>query len=78
MKEILAKRLRECREQRGITQSQAAIYCGITEHTYQNYELCAREPKLSILVRIAEFYQVSLDYLAGLTDDPKPCGRRKE
>lgn len=46
-----------------------AIYCDITEKAYQNYELMIREPKLEILVRIAELYQVSLDYLVGRSDN---------
>ena len=68
MKEILAKRLKECRKAKGLTQMQAATYCDITEKAYQNYELMTREPKLEILVRIADLYQVSLDYLTGRTD----------
>lgn len=68
MKEILAKRLKECRKARGLTQMQVATYCDITEKAYQNYELMTREPKLEILVRIADLYQVSLDYLTGRTD----------
>lgn len=68
MKEILAKRLKECRKQKGLTQNQVAIYCDITEKAYQNYELMTREPKLEILIRIAEFFDVSLDYLVGRTD----------
>lgn len=69
MKDILAKRLRACRKEKGLTQGQVAIYCDITETAYQNYELMTREPKLEILVRIAELYQVSLDYLVGRSDD---------
>lgn len=69
MKSILAKRLRTCRKEKGLTQGQVAIYCDITETAYQNYELMTREPKLEILVRIAELYQVSLDYLVGRSDD---------
>ena len=65
MKEILAKRLKECRKAKGLTQMQVATYCDITEKAYQNYELMTREPKLEILVRIADLYQVSLDYLTG-------------
>ena len=61
MKEILAKRLKECRKASGLTQMQVATYCDITEKAYQNYELMTREPKLEILVRIADLYQVSLD-----------------
>ena len=68
MKEILAKRLKECRKARGLTQMQVATYCDITEKAYQNYELMTREPKLEILVRIADLYQVSLDYLTGRTE----------
>ena len=68
MKDILAKRLKQCRKERGFTQNEVAVYCGITEKTYQNYELMTREPKLEILIRIAELYHVSLDYLAGRTD----------
>ena len=68
MKEILAKRLKECRKAKGLTQMQVATYCDITEKAYQNYELMTREPKLEILVRIADLYQVTLDYLTGRTD----------
>ena len=71
MKEVLARRLKECRKQRGLTQMQVAVYCDITEKAYQNYELMTREPKLELLARIAALYEVSLDYLAGRTDDPK-------
>ena len=68
MKEILAKRLKECRKAQGLTQMQVATYCDITEKAYQNYELMTREPKLEILIRIADLFQVSLDYLTGRTE----------
>lgn len=68
VRERLAKRLRQCRKERGLTQGQVAIYCDITEKAYQNYELMMREPKLEILIRIADFYGVTLDYLVGRTD----------
>ena len=53
----------------GLTQGQVAIYCDITEKAYQNYELMTREPKLEILVRIADLYKVSLDYLVGWSEE---------
>ena len=65
MKKVLAERLKKCRKERGFTQNQVAIYCDITEKAYQNYEFMTREPKLEILVRIADLYGVSLDYLVG-------------
>ena len=75
MSGILAKRLRKCREDAGLTQIKVAIYCDITEKAYQNYELGVHEPRIHILIRIAQFYKVSIDYLVGLTDDPTPYPR---
>lgn len=68
MKEILAQRLKACRKEKCLTQMQVAVYCDITEKAYQNYELMTREPKLEILIRIADLYGVSLDYLVGRSD----------
>lgn len=68
MREILAQRLKQCRKSKGYSQRQVAIYCDITENAYQNYELMLREPKLEILIRIADLYNVSLDYLTGRTE----------
>lgn len=68
MREILARRLKQCRAEKGLTQREVAIYCDLTEKAYQNYELTTREPKLEILLRIADFFDVSIDYLVGRTD----------
>ena len=68
MKELLAQRLKACRKEKSLTQMQVAVYCDITEKAYQNYELMTREPKLEILIRIADLYGVSLDYLVGRSD----------
>lgn len=68
MKKILSNRLKQCRQEKGLTQRQVAIYCDITEKAYQNYELMSREPKLEILLRIADLFDVSLDYLTGRTN----------
>ncbi len=65
MRNILAERLKLCRKEKGYTQLQVAIYCDITEKAYQNYELMTREPKIDILIRIADLYDVSIDYLVG-------------
>lgn len=68
MRTTLSERLKSCRKESGYTQNQVAIYCDITEKTYQNYELMTREPKIEILIRIADLYGVSIDYLVGRTD----------
>jgi len=78
MKDVLSERLKRCRKETGLPQIKVAIYCDITEHAYQNYELGVHEPRLSILMRIAQLYNVSIDYLVGLTDDPTPYPRTLE
>lgn len=76
MKEILAERLRKCRKEAGLTQIKAATYCDMTENGYQNYENAIREPRVINLVRIAEFYEVPVDYLVGMTDEARPRADR--
>ena len=61
----------------GYTQIQAATYADITEMAYGNYERAKQMPKLDILMRIADVYKVSVDYLVGRTDIPDPYPRRK-
>ena len=68
MRDILSKRLRECRKEKGLAQWEVAVYCDISEKTYQNYELMTRDPKLDILIKIDDCYGVSLDYLTGRTE----------
>lgn len=68
MRDVLSRRLKECRKDKGLTQGQVAILCDITEKAYQNYELMTREPKIEILIRIADLYGVSIDYLVGRSD----------
>lgn len=75
MQDVLAQRLKECRKKLGYTQIQAAIHADITEAAYNNYERAKKMPRLDILIRIADMYQVSLDYLTGRTDFPS-CTRR--
>ena len=68
MKNFLAARLKQCRKERGLSQREVAIYCDISERAYQNYEIMRREPKLEILIKIADYFGVSLDYLVGRTE----------
>ena len=65
MKDIISKRLKELRKKHGYSQNEVAIYCDITEKAYQNYELKTRLPKIDVLVKIADLYKISLDYLVG-------------
>lgn len=68
--QILAKRLKELRESRRIYQREIAEYLGLSPRGYQDYETNQNDPKLKTLIAIADYYQVSIDYLVGRTDEP--------
>ena len=63
-------RLRELRELRKITQSDVANQLYISRQSYNFYENGQREPNLEMLIKLSDFYQVSIDYLLGRTDNP--------
>lgn len=63
-------RLKELRLSKHITQKEISNYLNIAENSYQRYELGTREPKLSIMIQISDYYNVSIDYLVGRTDNP--------
>ena len=67
----LNEALKRCRKLRKVTQKQAAISAGVTESMYQFYEYGKREPTASVLISLADYFDVSLDYLVGRSDDPK-------
>ena len=56
------------REQNGLTQEQAAKEIGIAYRSYRRYEAGEREPGVTALIRIADYYGVTIDYLVGRTD----------
>ncbi len=63
---ILGQRLKELREEAGLTQKELAQKLNIHSVTYLHYEKSQREPPLALLVEFALFYDVSVDYLLGL------------
>ena len=65
---ILGERLKELREERGMTQKQCAAQFGLNSVTYLHYEKDQRQPPLALLAEFSRFYGVSVDYLLGLTD----------
>ena len=58
-------RLVQFREHRHLSQTAVANEIGIALRTYQYYERGEREPQLSILIRLADFYRIPLDELVG-------------
>lgn len=59
----LGERLKLCREKKGLSQKEAAEKIGVKNNTLSNYESGERRPDYEILVRLADLYDVSLDYL---------------
>lgn len=68
MEIILGQRLKELREEKQLTQKQLADIFNLNSVTYLHYEKEHHEPPLSLLADFAKFYDVSVDYLLGLTD----------
>lgn len=71
-------RLRDLREDKDLTQIDLVNILGIHKTTYTNYEQGKREIPFALAIRLAKFYDVSLDYIAGLTDDPIPLYKREK
>ena len=66
------QRLQELKQRQGVMQKDVASAVGVPLRTSQRYERGENEPQLSTLIRIADFYGVTLDYLAGRSDVPGP------
>ena len=65
---VFSERLVSLRKSKGVSQAFAAKEIRISPRAYQKYEYEESEPTLSVAARIADFYGVSLDYLAGLEE----------
>lgn len=63
-------RLRDLREDMDLTQDELVKRLGMHKTTYTNYEQGKREPPFELIIKLAKFYNVSTDYIAGLTDVP--------
>jgi transcriptional regulator with XRE-family HTH domain len=65
-------RLRDLREDRDLTQKTLADYLQVHQTTYSDYELGRLNVPVPILHKLADYYQVSVDYLLGRTDVAAP------
>ena len=50
----------------------------VSQNTYSQYEIGVSRYPLDAIIKLAEYYGVSIDYLVGLTDEPKPYPRKKK
>ena len=68
---MLYKRIRELREDNDLTQREMAKNLNCSQQVYSNYELGQRDIPTDILIKLAIFYNTSIDYILGITDNPK-------
>ena len=66
-----SERLVLLRKSNGLTQKKLATEMNLSELAIQNYESQRRKPAFDVLIALADFFDVSLDYLVGRSDDPE-------
>ncbi|MBO5092282.1 MAG: helix-turn-helix transcriptional regulator [Clostridia bacterium] len=71
-----AQRIKSLREDRDLNQEDVAKVLGTSQSYYAQYENCKRELPFSRAIELAKFYNVSLDYLAGIIQMPESLDRK--
>lgn len=64
-------RFRDLREDADLTQDELVRLLNMHKTTYTNYEQGKREPPFELIIKLAKIYNVSIDYIAGLSEDTK-------
>ena len=70
------QRLKDVREDNDKTQKEIAEYLNIRQNTYSQYENEQRQLPLEALIALAKYYEVSTDYILGLTDVDEPYPKK--
>ena len=65
------QKIRDLREDHDLKQRELAEYLNCSQRVYSNYELGQRDIPTDILIKLAQYYNVSVDYILGLTNNPK-------
>ena len=65
------QRIRNLREDHDLKQREIAAYLNCSQRVYSNYELGQRDIPTDVLIRLSQYYNVSVDYILGLTNNPK-------
>jgi len=68
--------IRNLRLDNGYTQKQLAAYLGISQNTYSQYEIGVLNYPVDVLMKLADFYGVSVDYLLDRTDEKRPYPKK--
>lgn len=74
---MLLHRLKDLRENRDLTQTKIATVLKIDQRVYSNYEAGKRDLPIRHLIALADFYQVSTDYILARTDERKTYPKAK-
>lgn len=72
------RRIRDLREDHDLSQQQVAQYLGTYQPHYSKYERGERDIPTEYLIRLADLYETSVDYILERTDDPKPYDKNHE
>jgi len=68
---MIYPKIRDLREDRDLTQTQVARMLGMSQTGYSKYETGENDIPTSVLIKLARFYNTSVDYLLGETSNPK-------
>ncbi|MBQ9071028.1 MAG: helix-turn-helix transcriptional regulator [Clostridia bacterium] len=68
---MVYKRIRDLREDKDLSQKIVAKQLNCSQQVYSNYELGQRDIPTDILIKLSCFYNVSVDYILGISDNPK-------
>ena len=69
------KRIRDLREDKDLSQTKIAKFLNMSQTGYSKYEVVTNDIPTKILIQLANFYNTSVDYLLGITDEIKPYKR---
>lgn len=68
---MIFKNIRSLREDKDIRQKEIAAYLNVSQNTYSQYETGVIALTADILIKLSDYYDVSVDYLLDLTDNPE-------
>ena len=69
------KRIRDLREDKDLSQKELSKILNMSQTGYSKYEVGTNDVQTKILIQLAQFYNTSIDYILGLTDEIKPYKR---
>ena len=69
-------RIKDLREDNDLTQQKIAKILRISQRTYSHYEVGDRNIPIEVFIELSEFYNTSVDYILGLTNETRPYKRK--